>query len=172
MAGKSYANHAPLPGLTQSHGAYHSDFGRPTSMEKLTPDQQFNSTLNNHFGWGNSLEDATRNRMTHNTNQMHQIGAGRGGTQHGADGGTQFFGRDGTVTAEKRIDGNGNANLTSMYGTGKATFSPDARRGIDWSKGSVRENGQPWKPKVANESQQAFLERMLGNAPEILQPVI
>jgi hypothetical protein len=92
--------------------------------------------------------------------------------QHGADGSTQFFGRDGTVTAEKRIGSNGNASLASSYGTGKATFSPDARRGIDWSKGSVRENGQPWKPKVANESQQAFLERMLGNAPEILRPVI
>jgi hypothetical protein len=141
-------------------------------MEKLTPDQQHFSAANNHFGWGGGMEDATRNRMNSNTDQMHQIGAGRGGMQHGADGSTQFFGRDGTVTAEKRIGSNGNASLASSYGTGKATFSPDARRGIDWSKGSVRENGQPWKPKVANESQQAFLERMLGNAPEILRPVI
>lgn len=137
-------------------------------MEKLTPDQQHFSAANNHFGWGGGMEDATRNRMNSNTDQMHQIGAGRGGMQHGADGSTQFFNRGGNVTAAKTVDNNGTAHLRSDFGTGKATFSPDARRGIDWSKGSVRDGGQPWKPKMAGESQQAFLERMLLNAPEIL----
>ena len=173
LSGRPYGQHAALPGMNQRNFPtiggrqfYQSDLGTPTGTETMNP----NGANHNWWGWGNSAEQAGRNLTAANTHGAHNIALGKGGVQHSTNGGSQFFNSQGVETGAKTVDpSTGKATLHSMYGGG--SVGPDVRRGIDWSRGSVKdENGMPWKPAAPGQKEQPqqFAQRMAENAPGIV----
>ena len=173
LSGRPYGQHAALPGMNQRNFPtiggrqfYQSDLGTPTGTETMNP----NGANHNWWGWGNSAEQAGRNLTAANTHGAHNIALGKGGVQHSTNGGAQFFNSQGVETGATTVDpSTGKATLHSMYGGG--TVGPDVRRGIDWSRGSVKdENGMPWKPAAPGQKEQPqqFAQRMAENAPGIV----
>lgn len=173
LSGRPYGQHAALPGMNQRNFPtiggrqfHQSDLGTPTGTETMNP----NGANHNWWGWGNSAEQAGRNLTAANTHGAHNIALGKGGVQHSINGNSQFFNSQGVETGAKIVDpSTGKATLRSQYGGG--TVGPDVRRGIDWSRGSVKdENGMPWKPAAPGQKEQPqqFAQRMAENAPGIV----
>lgn len=172
LGGAGYQPHAALPGMDHNRfptmggrSFYQSDLGQPTGVETMNPA----GAQQGWYGYGANAEEAGRNLTANNTRNMHTIALGQGGVQADTQGGSQFFNNQGAVTGEKRVNpSTGAATLDSQYGGGSATFSPTGRRGIDYSRGSITENGKPWKPATGPETPQGFAGRMAQNAPEVI----
>lgn len=177
LGGAGYQPHAALPSNANrfptmgGRSFYQSDLGQPTGFETMNPI----GAKHNWFGHGSNAEEAGRNLTATNTHNIHNIALGRGGVQSGTDGSSTFFNSKGEVTGSKTMGADGKPVFQSIYGVdgplgnfGTGAGSSRPKYNVDFSRGSVTENGKPWKPATGPETPQGFAGRMAQNAPEVI----
>ena len=176
LSGNAMVNHGGIPGHAYNRfpsmggrQVYRSDLGVPTGTETMHP----SGANHNWFGWGGNAAEAGKNLTAANTTSNHNIANGRGGVAYGTDGSSTFFNTKGEVTGTKSIGSDGKPVFQSIYGAGDNSIgagSSTPRYGVDFSRGSVKENGQPWKPGMPGETAPQFASRMSQNAPSLVPP--